>query len=132
MKGFFIFFLLLPVITIAQTKADYQKAMGKFVKFYNKKQGDSIVNLFDLKDRKSIEWMWTPKEINKLHEKYGLIKSFKYLMTAPDGNGGEAFEMMFSKIEKNVSNIILDKQKYIETLILITSEPKDKKPQKVK
>ena len=126
----FVSLAMLPIIAGAQTKADYQQKMAKFVKFYNNKQGDSIVNLWQVKDRSSITDLWKPEAINKLHNAYGTISSFKFVkMVAGDAPGAE-FQTIFSKLEPNGTGMLLDNKKYISTFVLITKEPIDKKTKK--
>lgn len=124
MKHVVFTLLLLPALVHAQTKADYNKVMNKFVKFYNAGKGDSILKLWALKDRKSIEWMWSPKEMAKLHDQYGLIKSVKYMGKEDDGSSAVAYQTVFTKIAPNGSSIELSKDKFIYAFVLITSEPK--------
>ena len=94
-----LLFFFIPFIAFAQTKADYQKVMGQFVKFYNNKQGDEIVNLFEAKYRNDIRHMWTPKEMEKLQGQYGQIKSFKYIGKSPKDPEATIFTTIFSKLE---------------------------------
>jgi hypothetical protein len=104
--------------------------MGKIVKFYNNKQGDSIVHLWQLKDRDIVSRLWTPVEMNKLHEKYGKIVSFKYVSDATGPDKGVDFQTIFSKLEPNGSGMVLDNKNYISTFYLVTSEPIEKTPKK--
>ena len=132
MRALIVFLMLamLPLIACAQSKADYQRVMGKFVKFYNNKQGDSIVHLWQLKDRKSIAYLWKPEEMNKLHETYGKIKSFKYAKAMTGEAKGVEFQTIFSNIEPNASGMVLDDKNYIYTFVLIIKEPKAKSAKK--
>ena len=125
-------FALMTIIAGAQTKADYQKMMTRFVKFYNNKQGDSVVKLWQFKDRKNIERLWSSEEMNKLHEKYGKITSFKYLKAGTGKNEGVGFTTIFRKLEPNGSTMQLDNKNFISSFILINSEPKDKSVKKGK
>lgn len=129
-----LLFLFLPVVGFAQSKADFERVMGKFMKFYNHKQGDSIVNMWSASVKKEVAGMWGPKQLDTMQQKYGKIESYKYIkIETTDYGPAVFFKTIFSKIETNGSSFILNKKNYIEAFMLLTSEPiiKDK-PKKTK
>jgi hypothetical protein len=125
MRNLFILLLFaLPVMATAQTRKDYERVMSKFVQFYNNNQGDSVVNLFNPKDRPHIKHMWTREAVDTLHKKYGTIKSFKYPILAPEKNKGVDFKVVYTLLEPNGFGLLLDKNNMVVTLAMFTSEPK--------
>lgn len=123
MKNLLYALLFLPFLASAQTKADYEKAMVKFRKYYNQKNGAGIVKMFEEKYRKDIAWMWSKTKMDTLQNEYGKLVSFKYIGADPKNTGAIAYSSVFSKIEPNHINILLNKNKFFETFILVTSEP---------
>jgi hypothetical protein len=125
MRNLFILLLFaLPMMAAAQTRKDYERVMSKFVQFYNNNQGDSVVNLFNPKDRPHIKHMWTRAAVDTLHKKYGTIRSFKYPALAAPKSDGVEFKVIYTLLEPNGFGLLLDKNKMVVTLAMFTSEPK--------
>jgi hypothetical protein len=122
---FILLFIYFSMPAFAQSQADYQRVMDKFVKFYNKKQGDSIIAIWTPGQRKPVSRLWTKSQIDTLQMKYGKIKSGKYLKTETTQYGNAAFfKTIFSKLEPNGTTFILNKNNQFEAFQLFTSEPK--------
>jgi hypothetical protein len=69
----------------AQTKADYETAIVKFMQFYNGNQPDSICNLYADSWGKAKTTLWTPEKIKATKDDFGLMKSYKYMEGTPGG-----------------------------------------------
>jgi hypothetical protein len=123
MKYILLTVLLAPAIGFAQTKADYEHAIKRFVGFYNKGQGDSIGYMWDPSLRVKLGG-WSKEHMQELHKKYGKITSYKYLgVDKDDPNPGLAvFVTKFAKEkEETTTSFTLDKKNQFETFRLITS-----------
>ena len=95
MKFLMIALLLLPFITIAQTKQDYEKAMAAFVKYYNNQQSDSIctANFSD-----AANCFWAKIRPERIYKEYGRIIEFKYLGIAEkDPENVTVFKVNFER-----------------------------------
>ncbi len=123
MKHLLYALLFFPFFASGQSKADYEKAMAKFQKYYNQKKGAEIVKMFEGKYRNDIAWMWSKTKMDTLLNEYGKLVSFKYIGQDPNNTGAVAYSSVFSKIEPNHMNILLNKNKFIETFILVTTQP---------
>jgi len=112
MKLFAIFFFLLPIAAVSQTTKDYEHAMAKFQKFYNAGQGDSINAMFGHfgDETQKIRSLWT-NEINASSlEKYGTLKSFKFIgIDTTDPDKVYVFKTVFSKKGAMTSSLTLYK-----------------------
>ena len=128
MKFLLAILIFLPVTTIAQSQADFEKVMGNFVRFYNQDQTDSICSLFPTEvNGKAREcfWRWAaekrPDSLSSL-KKYGRITSYKYLgVDVTDAEPVHVFEIMFSKAGKKAHSFTLDKAHKYGTFRFITS-----------
>ena len=88
--------LAIPTIAAAQTQADYEHAVGKFIRHYNKYESDSIVNMWtDYKD--DMKRMWSKEELERLHKKYGEILSYKFMGRDTSDHGIRVFKIKGSK-----------------------------------
>jgi len=113
MKYILIALLAIPSISFAQTKPDYEHAIGKFMKFYNSGQTDSIISQYSDMWGSNKPGLWTPEQNKKLQEKYGKMISYKYLGMSKEDNVA-VFRTVFSK-STHATSLSLDKQKKIET-----------------
>jgi hypothetical protein len=102
---------------------DFERAMTKFVKFYNHKQNDSIVSMWPANEKADLDRMWTDEMIERSHKTYGTIISFKYLgIDTKDANPGLAvFKTEFSKAGKKTTSLTLDNENHLGTFRFITS-----------
>jgi len=82
-KLFLVLFCLYFIQGKAQTKADYENVLGKFMKFYNNDQADSICNLFAGTWDKSRKTLWTPEMQKKIKDQFGMMKSYRYMDSKP-------------------------------------------------
>lgn len=121
-----IFFVLLiviqPLILFAQSKADYEHAIKRFVNFYNNKQADSIVNMWPEQERKEVKSMWSKERTEALLKEYGRITSYKYLGTDDeDPDKVVVYTTQFSIASSKTTSLTLDKEDYLGTFRFITS-----------
>ena len=66
-------------VTTAQTKADFEQVMKKFVEFYNHTERDSIYKMCSEKWKTKAGKIWSREELKELRRKYGEIDSFKLI-----------------------------------------------------
>ena len=118
---------VLPILAFSQTQSDYEHVVGKFMKFYNNKQPDSINNLFaDLNGKKFTSW--NKKGNDELMSHYGKMKSYKYIDFNKEvyDNGQEEvlayFKVVFDR-SKHFMSISLDKQNKLGTFRFKTTDP---------
>ena len=139
-------FFILSATTYAQTKlsfgktkADYQRVFGKFIKYYNSGQVDSIQNLFSDRWGDSKEKSWNENNIKHTKDELGEIISYKYIgpfekRIDVDSNLMPYFKLVFSKPAvsdvKSINGkrvhaacISLDKNNKILGIAFITSSP---------
>ena len=125
MKNILLLFLLLPFVGYTQTQTDHEHAMSRFMKFYNNKQGDSIVNLWpsDAPYIGSIKRSWNKEVVESLHTKYGKLLSYEYVgIDTEDSNPGLAvFKTKYSVVGEKTTSLSLDEKKYLSTFRFITS-----------
>lgn len=124
MKHLLFILLFLPVIGFAQTRKDHERAIGRFVKYYNNIQGDSIMRMWENGERE--EWnqkMWSDKSLTSMHKDFGKILSYKYLgIDTEDPNPGLAvFETQFSVVGWKTTSMTIDKEGWLGTFRFITS-----------
>jgi hypothetical protein len=113
------------VVSFAQTKADYQRVMDKFVKYYNARQGEKIVSMWEKQEKPAVERLWTKHQVDTLQMKYGKILSFQFDSTQKTQYGAAAFfKVKFSKLLPNGSSFIVNKRNEFTAFELFTSEPK--------
>lgn len=96
----------------AQKKSDYENAVGKFMKFYNNNQPDSICDLFSDSWGKARNTLWTPEKLKKLKDEFGTMKSYTYM----DGNPGDLllYKVVFEK-STHAMGLSLDKKSKLLT-----------------
>lgn len=124
MKFFALLVFLLPLAVAGQSKADYEHAMAKFQKFYNKGQGDSINAMFaHIPDEmKSSNTLWTNSNIASLLKEYGTLKSFRFIgIDKSDPNEVYVFKTIFSKAGAKTTSLTLYEDYSLGTFRLITS-----------
>ncbi len=80
-----VLFCLYFVQSYAQKKADYDNVVGKFMKFYNNDQPDSICDLFAISWGEARETLWTAEKLKKIKDEFGMMKSYKYMDSKPGG-----------------------------------------------
>ncbi len=105
MRYTFLFILLIySATTFAQsgvpdnkTKARYEAAFTRFIKYYNASQSDSLNLMMDTQ--------WGKNEISDMHDQLGVVKSWKYIgpfksETDTKGNLMCYFKLVFDKPTK--------------------------------
>ena len=108
----FILFCIYSFQSVAQKKADYEKTVASFMKFYNSDQSDSISNLFSDSWGKQRSSLWSLKEIKEVKAEYGDMKSFKFMAVEP--GGAILFKTNFAK-STHAMGLVLDKKKKLST-----------------
>ena len=117
MKYILVICLLVPLLSFAQKKADYEHVMARFARYYNNIQADSI-NLLDMEGKS----FWSNKDIKYGQEKYGTILSYKYLgIDTTDPNKVRVFKIKFSKKGPSAISFTLNKTNHTETFRFVTS-----------
>ena len=101
--------------------------MKKFQSFYNTNKADSIDNMFDDswqdKDQPSKHiTLWSPETVDRVTDKYGKLKSFKYLTQDKDEKDLALFKVVLDKSTIMVS-MSLSKQKKLMNFRFDTSSP---------
>lgn len=124
MKQLLILILLVPCIGFAQSRADYDKFMEKFVRLYNTKQSDSLVNMWKYNEEFD-EWtrkVWSNDKLTEKHKEYGKIIAYKYLgIDTEDPSPGLAvYETNFSVVGWKTTSFTIDSG-YLSTFRPITS-----------
>ena len=98
----------------AQKKTDYEIVIGKFMKFYNAGQADSICNMFSDSWGKSKATLWKQEDLKELKEKYGEMKSYKY-MQMENKSDIALFKCIFEKTSNFCMGVSLDKKNKMKT-----------------
>ena len=123
MRYILITLLLLPMSALCQTKADYEHAMDRFVKYYNARQGDSIVAMWPPNEKKTMTHMWGDESVNDTYKDCGAITSYTYIgKDMKDPNKVAVFKVTFSKMGVKATSLTLD-GKYLGTFRFITRSP---------
>lgn len=124
MKLFAILVFLLPITVAGQSKTDYENTLAKFQKFYNAGQGDSINAMFGHipDDIKTTRPLWTNEENESMLEKYGTLKSFRFIgIDKSDPDKVCVFETIFSKAGAKTTSLTLYKDHSLGTFRFITT-----------
>ena len=86
-------------LAYSKTQADYEYTYGKFVKFYNNIEADSLKTIFS---NSGSEYYLTSEDVKNYIDKLGTIVSYKY--SGPFGNETDTksnpmvyFKLVFSK-----------------------------------
>ena len=74
-----IYLLTISATGFAQTRADYEKAIAKFQKFYNTGKDDSISLMFADFWREEKYNVWETGTCKRLYKDYGKMLSFEYI-----------------------------------------------------
>jgi len=126
---FILLFFIAPTVVFSQTRADYEHSISEFMKFYNKNEAKNICDMYSAKDwGSSRSTLWTIDKIKDLKEKYGEMKSYKFieLYKPEDGDGGgdglAFFKTVFTK-STHMMAVTLNKQNETLTFRFKTSSP---------
>jgi hypothetical protein len=118
MKILIILAIALPLVSMSQTSSHYYEVMEKFKKFYNAGQVDSINALYghgwdSAKLRRPI---WTNARAAEYLEKYGQLKSFKFVcIDKKDPDQIHIFQTVFSKKGSKLTGLTLDEDNKLST-----------------
>lgn len=123
-KLLFIVLVFPPAFAFSQTKADAERVMGRFMKFYNDRQNDSIYYMFSVGDRKSFSKERNAASMKWYDDDFGKMLSFEYLgIDSDDAAHVTVFKTNWSKGGKKTSSFTLDKENKFLTFRLGTSSP---------
>lgn len=120
MKHILFILLFLPIMASAQTKADYEQIIGKFVTVYNDKQPEQICKLFSYKWGPNFNCMWD-KHFTDTYNEYGKIISCKYMGKVSSDPGIIAFKVVFEKKGTKAMSLSLEEDKKFGTFRFDTS-----------
>jgi len=116
--------LLLPMAVMAQSETPHEIAMGKFQKFYNAGQGDSINAMFghSWDQAKAIKPMWSNEDVARMLEEYGTLQSIKFIgIDKTDPQRVSVFLTTFSKAGQKTSSCTLDPENALSTFRFMTT-----------
>lgn len=116
--------LLLPMAVMAQSETPHETAMGKFQKFYNAGQGDSINAMFghSWDQAKAIKPLWTNEDVARMQEEYGTLVSYKFIgIDKTDPQKVHVFQTVFSKAGARTTSCTLDKDNAFATFRFMTT-----------
>jgi hypothetical protein len=134
MKQFLFLLLFSPLVSYAQTDAEYDTKMGLFVNAYNKQQTDKICDMFRKTKIGEYDcfWKWAQSR-NDRYAEYGKIKTFAYAgIDITDPERVRVFKVVFEKKGTKAMSFTLDKKRRFGTFRFDTSsEDIDKMIEKV-
>jgi hypothetical protein len=109
----------------AQSHADHDVAMSKFMKFYNAEQSDSICDLFAYCQNIKDSNIWSKPEIMETKKEYGEMISFKFMGYEP-GDSVRLYKTVCTK-KTFCTGITIDEDKKLLTHRFHTTSPYIKK-----
>ena len=123
MKYLLLLSLLCPCCARAQSEADYQNTMARFVRFYNKGLKDSVCTLFPKREKTGCFWaLADASREERMLERYGRIISYKYLgIDTTDEEQVRVFKVVFAKAGTKATSFTLSEDGLFGTFRLITS-----------
>lgn len=124
MKIFVIAIFLLPLAVAGQSKTDYENVMAKFQKLYNAGLGDSINAMFGYEQGniRPTNPTWTNESNASLLNKYGKLKSFKYIgIDKSDTYDVYVFKTIFTMAGEKATSLTLHKDYSLGTFRFITT-----------
>ncbi len=108
-------FFCSPIIAVAQSRADYEQAIGQVMKFYNANQSDSLCRLLERGKEPTHYCIWDTDDLNRTKNNFGNITSIRYLFkdTLSFHKGVTLIKVKADK-RTFIIGCILDKQKRFE------------------
>jgi len=117
-----LLFFMLPAAAFAQTQADYEHAMSKFMQFYNNDQLDSLLSLCSPKlaaDSQSIKF--TAAWLTTSHNNFGEMTEYKYVNKQANGvDSSVVCKVTFTRYFNGMA-MNLDKNNHFECLWFLQS-----------
>jgi Transglutaminase-like superfamily len=101
------------------TKADFEAAMGRFKKYYNHNEADSICNMFSYSWGEYRKTIYTTEKIESIKKAFGDIVSYEYLGVEPE-DGVTLFRVVCTK-STHATGLSLDRENNIGTFRFKTS-----------
>ncbi len=124
----FLLVVTLPFMSSAQSQADYEHTVAKFMKFYNANQPDSICSQYSDEWGEAKKTLWTKEKTDDIKKRYGKMISYKFLDLYNDGTGdggGSGLAFFKTKFEKSthIMGITLNKKNELLTFRFKTTSP---------
>ncbi len=104
----------LPILAVAQTRADYEDAIQLVMKFYNARQADSLCRLLERGKEPTNFCIWDVEGVNNTHNNFGKISSFRYLFKDTLRQKGVTLIKVNATRRTFIIGCILDKEKRFE------------------
>lgn len=104
MKKLLLLTLLSPIVTFAQDKHKYDPVVGKFVKYFNMRQSDSICALLFDERTTGLRCAFRDAATDGSYEMHGKIKSFEYI--GEEGEGDRRLTM-YKVVTSKKGNMVL-------------------------
>lgn len=79
MKKIALLLAILPLSLFAQSQADYEGTVSRFMEYYNMNQPEKICAMYAEEWGEDKSTLWTTNQIANLHATYGRIRSYQYL-----------------------------------------------------
>jgi hypothetical protein len=122
MKQIVLIACLLPALAFGQSKAEAERVMSRFKKFFNAGQDDSLYYMFSAGDRKYITRERSDANMQGQRKSYGQLISFSYLgIDTEDRAHVTVFKTRWSKKGDKTSSFTLDEEQKFDTFRLETS-----------
>jgi hypothetical protein len=124
MKQIILIACLLPALAFGQSKADAERVMSRFKRFYNAGQKDSLYYMFSAGDRKAISKERNANDMQWYFDNFGAMISYSYLgIDNEDADHVTVFKTKWTKGGDKTSSFSLDKENKFLTFRLGTSSP---------
>ncbi len=120
MKKIF-FILLLPAVAQAQSKADYDRTVANFQKYYNGGMIDSLINMYSDTWGEQKSKLWSKETNDDLTKKYGKMTGYKFLAMEPE-DSVMIYKVTFTK-STHAMGVWLQNDKKVGTFRFHTSSP---------
>ena len=123
MKYLLLFPLLMfAQVAAAQTQADYEQVMGKFMQFYNNNQLDSLLSLCSQKlANDSVSVHFSAQWLETCHKDFGEMTRFAYVNKQANGTDSAVVCKVFFTRFYNGMAMSLDKKNHFEHFWFLTS-----------
>ena len=123
-----LFCLLMPALASAQSRADYDYVMNKFVKYYNASQPENINTMWPVKMRKQNANLFDTKQLEELQDKYGKINSIKFMgIDSTDPARPAVFKTVFSRAGVKATSITIQPGNFLGSVNLIATSTEIRK-----
>lgn len=109
MKKLFLLALITPMFAFAQSEQEHAQLVDKFVKYYNKRQTDSICALFPDERTTGVKCFWKGASTDGTYDMYGKITAYEYIgVEGPDSRKVTTYKVVFSKMGAKAMKFSVD------------------------